>query len=98
MIAARLVAVRSALPLAALRSSNYRLYWFGSLVAITGEQVRFIAQPYLVYELTGSPLQLGVVGLFSSLSTIALSFLGGALADRLDRRRVLLFTPATTGR
>jgi len=81
----------------ALRHRNYRLYWFGMLVAITGWQIQMVAQAWLVYKLTESPFYLGLAGLAQAVPTIALTLFGGVVADRVDRRKLLIFTQAGTG-
>ncbi|MFN8556547.1 MAG: MFS transporter [Dehalococcoidia bacterium] len=81
----------------ALRHRNFRLYWFGMLVAIIGWQVQMVAQGWLVYELTGSTALLGAVGLTQAIPTIVLTLAGGVVADRVDRRRLLIITQGSVG-
>lgn len=81
----------------ALRHRNYRLYWLGMLVAIIGLQVQMVAQSWLVYQLTDSPALLGMVGLTQAIPTLVLTLFGGVVADRVDRRRLLLTTQGATG-
>lgn len=57
-----------------------------------GTQVRLVALPYQIYLLTGSPFHVGLIGLFQAIPLISLPLLGGVLADRADRRRVLIAT------
>lgn len=83
--------------LGAFRYRDFQLYWVGSLVAITGQQVRIIAQPWLVFHLTGSPLQLGITGTLTGLAPILLAPFAGAVADRVDRRRLLILTQLCAG-
>lgn len=78
--------------LSALRYPNYRLYWTGQVASVGGMTMEWVALGWLVYELTGSPLALGATGLAQSLPRIALVLLGGAIADRADRRRLLVYT------
>jgi MFS family permease len=80
----------------ALRHRNYRIYWLGMLVAITGMQVQTVAQGWLVYQLTDSTAALGFVGLTQALPTIVLTLFGGVVADRVDRRRLLIGTQTLT--
>lgn len=77
-------------PLAALRSRNFRLLYFGLLVSTMGSQITRATSAYLIYQLTGSAFALGVAGLVSALPLIPLSLLGGALADAIERRRLML--------
>ncbi len=76
----------------ALRHRNYRLFFSGQLVSLTGTWMQTVAQSWLVYRLTGSSLLLGTVGFCSQVPIFALSPFGGMVADRFDRRRVLLVT------
>lgn len=77
---------------AALRHRNFRLFWIGYLIAVFGQNIELVAQGWLMYDLTNSPLFLGLAGASNAVPQIALSFFGGALADRVDRRRLLLVT------
>jgi MFS family permease len=74
------------------RHRSFRLLWFGQLVSNAGTQVRLVALPYQIYLLTGSPFHVGLIGLFQAIPLISLPLLGGVLADRVDRRRVLIGT------
>ncbi|HWO41936.1 MAG TPA: MFS transporter, partial [Candidatus Eisenbacteria bacterium] len=80
--------------LSALRHRNYRLYWFGQLFSVLALNMEHVAQSWLVLELTSSPLALGLTGLAYALPTITLTFLGGVIADRTDRRRIMLASQA----
>jgi MFS family permease len=66
--------------------------WFGQLVSNAGTQMRLVALPYQIYLITGSPFHVGLLGLFQAIPLISLPLLGGVLADRADRRRVLIAT------
>jgi MFS family permease len=74
------------------RHRSFRVLWFGQLVSNVGTQVRLVALPYQIYVLTGSPFHVGLLGLFQAIPLISLPLLGGVLADRADRRRVLIAT------
>lgn len=76
----------------ALRHRDYRLFWTGSLVSLVGTWMQSTAQSYLVWELTRSPLATGLTVLFFSLPSTMLSLLGGVVADRADRRKLVLTT------
>ncbi|HEY5522440.1 MAG TPA: MFS transporter [Desulfuromonadaceae bacterium] len=78
--------------LRALRSRNYRLFVAGQSVSLIGTWMQQIAMSWLVYRLTGSAFLLGVVGFTSQIPTFLLAPLAGVLADRWDRRRLLLMT------
>lgn len=79
----------------ALQHRNYRYYWFGMVAAITGFQILIMAQAWLVYDLTRSPAYLGLVGLSQAIPTILLNMFGGVVADRVDRRKLLLWTQSS---
>ena len=78
--------------LAALRSRNYVLYLVGHFTSQTGAWVEQTAVSWILYELTGSALLLGLAGLARAAPTIALALIGGAVADRLPRRAMLYCT------
>jgi len=78
--------------LRALRSRNYRLFVAGQGVSLVGTWMQHVAMSWLVYRLTGSAMLLGVVGFTSQIPTIFISPVAGVLADRWDRRRLLLVT------
>jgi MFS family permease len=81
--------------IAPLRASReFRLLWTGQLISGAGSALRLVAVPYQVYLLTGSSLAVGLLGLFSAVPLIALSLWGGVIADRVDRRRMLIVTQA----
>lgn len=76
----------------ALRHRNFRLFWSGQLISLMGTWMQSIGQSWLVLELTHSAWLLGVVGALQFLPVMLLSLFGGVLADRLPKRKVLLFT------
>ena len=76
----------------ALGHRNYRLYWFGQLFSVLAQNMEAVAQSWLVLEITNSPLLLGLTGLTFSVPTIALTLLGGAVADRADRKRIMILS------
>ncbi len=76
----------------ALRHRNFRLFWFGQMISLMGTWMQIIGQAWLVLELTHSALLLGLVGALQFLPVMLLSLFGGVLADRLPKRKVLLFT------
>ncbi|HET8630408.1 MAG TPA: MFS transporter [Thermomicrobiales bacterium] len=75
-----------------LRNPNYRLYWFGQLVSLTGTWMQRIAQAWLVLQLTHSPLALGTVTTIQFTPILCLSLFGGVLADRVPKRNFLVCT------
>jgi len=78
--------------LSALRHRNYRLYWFGQLSSVLAQNMDGIAQSWLVLDLTNSPLLLGLTGLAFAIPTITLTLIGGVIADRADRKRIMIFS------
>jgi len=76
----------------ALKYPQYRRFWFGNLAGVSGQQMMWLAQGYLVYSMTHSPLYLGYAGLMTAAPAILLNLVGGVLADRLDQRRVIFFS------
>ena len=78
----------------ALRYPNFRLLVAGTLLSQTGDFLQIMAQGWLVLTLTGSPLSLGVVGFCQAVPRLALGLASGMMADRLDRKRLLLVSQA----
>src|ERR1035438_7166588 len=76
----------------ALKHRNFQLFFVGQLTSLIGTWMQTIAQAWLVYRLTNSPAQLGGVGFCSQMPVLLLATLGGMVADRLPRQRVLLVT------
>lgn len=76
----------------ALRHRDFNLYWFGVVFSQIGTRGTVAANLYQVYILSGSTTITGLVGLAEAVSLLVLSPLGGAYADRLDRRRLLQAT------
>lgn len=88
---ARLFAPRVGM-LRALRHRNYRLFWTGNFLSNIGTWMQHVAQGWLVLELTNSPFLLGLVGFAQFVPALLFSLPGGVIADRVDRRRLLLGT------
>lgn len=76
----------------ALSHRNFRLFWFGQCVSLVGTWMQNIGQAWLVLQLTGSPLKLGIVNALQWLPVMLLSFAAGPLVDRYPKRRILLVT------
>ena len=77
---------------AALKHRNFRLFFFGQLVSLIGTWMQNTAQSWLVYQLTGSKLLLGIVAAVGSAPMLLFSIWGGSVADRHPKRAVLLWT------
>ena len=80
--------------LAAMRHPNYRRYWFGQIGSLVGTWMQSVGLPWLVLQLGGSPLQLGLVMAFLFGPSMVVAPLGGVLADRVDKRRTLIVVNA----
>jgi MFS family permease len=76
----------------ALRHRNFALLWSGLLLSNSGTWMQGAAQGYLVYQLTSSPLALGVLGFSFAVPMLLLPPLGGVLADRVDRLALMKVT------
>ena len=79
-------------PLLALRHRDYRRLLASQLFSLVGSQMQVVAINWHIYLLTRSPLALGFVGLTRVVPIAAFSLWGGVLADRLDRRRLMVVT------
>jgi len=77
---------------ASLRHRNFRLFFAGQLVSLIGTWMQNTAQGWLVYQLTGSKLLLGVVAAVGSTPMMLFSILGGSVADRHSKRQIILWT------
>lgn len=71
---------------------NYRIYWFGQLISISGTWMQSTAQAWLVLKLTNSPTALGTVTLLQFLPITLLTLFGGVLADRVPKRTLVFCT------
>ena len=78
----------------ALRNANYRLYFFGQGLSVLGTWMQRVAMHWLVYRLSGSEFLLGVTGFMSQIPVLFLAPFGGLLADKVDRRKLLIWTQA----
>lgn len=76
----------------ALQIPAFRTYFIATVISNTGSWMQIVGQGWLVLQLTDSPFYLGLVGLVRAVPTILLSMIGGVLADRFDRQRILLIT------
>jgi MFS family permease len=82
--------------LAPLGHRNYALYWVGQLVSMSGTWIELTATSWLLYQLTDSPLLLGLNGVFRAGPIFAFALIGGTVADRVERRRLLLITQSAS--
>ena len=82
--------------LRALRHRNFQLFFGGQLISLSGTWMQNVAQAWLVYRLTGSSLLLGSVGFASQFPVFLASPIGGIIADRKNRHRVVIATQAAS--
>ncbi|MEK9862986.1 MAG: MFS transporter, partial [Verrucomicrobiota bacterium] len=75
---------------ASLQHRNYRIFFFAQVVSLTGTWMQMVAEGWLVYSLTRSPMSLGLVRFLHTLPVTLLTFLGGAMADRYNKRAILV--------
>jgi MFS family permease len=77
---------------AALQHRNFNLWFRGQIISLMGTWMQQTAQGYLIFELTHSPAYLGYVGFAAGLPAWLFTLYGGVIADRIDRRKLLLVT------
>jgi len=80
-----------------LHIRNYRLFFFGQLVSVTGTWMQTVAQSWLVLSLTGSGVDLGITVALQFLPMLLFGLWGGLLADRSDKRKLLIGTQVAGG-
>lgn len=78
--------------LRALNHRDFRLFWTGQLISLVGSWMQAVGQSWLVLELTGSPLKLGLIGTLQFTPVLLFSLIAGPLIDRLPKRRLILAT------
>src|ERR1700740_1063039 len=76
--------------LAAFTYRDFRVQWFGACTSSIGTWMQLVAQNWLVFSLTGSTFFLGLDAFLQQLPIILFTLIGGVLADRRDRRRMLM--------
>jgi MFS family permease len=87
---------RLSLALRALRNRNFRLFVAGQIISLIGTWMQTVAESWLVYRLTGSSLLLGSVGFASQFPVFLVAPLGGIVADRKNRHRIIIMTQAAS--
>ena len=78
-----------------LRHRNYRLFWFGQMISLIGTWMQSMAQGWMVLRLSNSPFLLGLVSAFAGLPVLFFSLPAGVLADRIKKRKFLIFTQSS---
>jgi MFS family permease len=76
----------------ALKIKEFRIYWLGMFISLIGTWIQIVAQSWLVFQLTNSAFLLGLVGFLGTIPLFLLSLFGGVVADRMDKRAILIFT------
>jgi MFS family permease len=82
--------MKSIKPLESLRHRNFRLFWIGQVISLTGTWMHQAAQGWLVFQLTGSPFFLGLAGTAASAPILLFALAGGVIADRHPKRYIIL--------
>ena len=78
-----------------LKYRNFRLLWTGGVISSTGDFIEIVALNWLVYELTNSPFYLGIFNLARSLPILFFTLIAGALADKYERRKLMIYSQGT---
>jgi MFS family permease len=78
----------------ALASRDFTLFWIGQFISLTGTWMQATTQPYLAYQLTGRPFDLGLIGFAGTLPTLFLALPAGVLIERLDKRKTVIVLQA----
>src|SRR5262252_10735009 len=84
--------VFGSMDLSPFRNRDYRLLFTAQFVSLIGTMVTYVALPYQMYRLTGSSFSVGLLGLVELVPLLATAFIGGAMADAVDRRRIAIAT------
>jgi MFS family permease len=84
-------------PFAALRHRNFRLFWTGQLISLTGTWMQSLAQGWLVLQLTDSAFWVGLVSFTGSVPILLFSLPAGVYVDRADKRRLVMLCQALMG-
>ena len=82
---------------AALKVRNFRLYFIGQLISMSGTWMQSVAQGWLVLQITGSSVDLGIAVALQYVPMLFLGSYGGLIADRHAKRRILFFTQSSAG-
>jgi nitrate/nitrite transporter NarK len=76
----------------ALAERDFRLYFFGQVVSLVGTCVQQVAMSWITYRVTGSAFMLGLIAFSGQIPNLLLAPVGGLLADRVNRRKLLAAT------
>jgi len=75
-----------------LEIRNFKLYWIGTVLSSIGTWIQMVAQSWLIFQLTNSEFLLGFIGFLSSIPILVFSLPSGVIADKKDKRYILIFT------
>ena len=75
-----------------MRQRDFAIYWSGSVLSLVGTQFTTVAMAWQIYDLTNSPLELGLLGLARGAPMLVLLLFGGVLADAVNRRHLMMVT------
>src|SRR5262249_42199924 len=75
-----------------LKNRNFALWWTGATLSLLGDQFYVVALPWVVLQLTGSAVAMGMVSMCTGIPRAVLMLMGGAVADRMSARRLLMIT------
>ena len=82
---------------AALKVRNFRLYFIGQLISVSGTWMQSVAQGWLVLQMTGSSLDLGIAVALQYVPMLLFGSYGGLVADRHEKRHILYITQSSSG-
>jgi len=80
----------------AFRHKNYRLFWYGQGISLSGTWMQTTAQAWLVYELTKSPFLLGLIGALQFTPVMLFSLVAGVYLDRFPKKKIIMVTQAVS--
>lgn len=83
-------------PFIALRHKNFRYYWIGMCISLIGTWMQNMAQPWLAYTLTKSPLLLSLVGALQFTPMLLFSLFAGVIVDKFPKKQILIFTQSAS--
>jgi MFS family permease len=78
-------------------NSNYRWLYLSQLISFFGSMITYVAIPFQMYEITGSTFHVGMLGIVQLIPLVISGFWGGAFADSLDRRKLIVVTQMASG-
>lgn len=83
-------------PFSALKNRNYLIYWTCLCCSMTGTWMQNIAQPWLVYKMTGSPFLLGLTGALQYTPVLLFALFAGAVVDRISKKKIIQITQCSS--